>query len=191
MGVSTKPGESKATKSHSLKQLSVAVVVLATITACVNSGVNYRRAETLGDYGYSDQRLSDTRYRVSFSGNSNTPVSLVQNFALLRAAELTAANDYEWFEVESRVTSPELLPNQPDSEVAVVEPVPFPTPNDCSLPGCTTRRYSPTYSIDTVDFPPRRQKYTTSLEIVFSSGSRSEQAEVYGAQEILAAVEGP
>ncbi|MFT4861121.1 MAG: hypothetical protein ACI95C_000322 [Pseudohongiellaceae bacterium] len=82
----------------------MAVIVLATITACVNSGVNYIQADTAGSYGYIDKRLSDIRYRASFSRNSNTPVSVVQNIALLRAAELALGNNYEWFEVESRVT---------------------------------------------------------------------------------------
>lgn len=180
--------EMRSIKIESLKLLGMAIIALVGITGCINSGTDYINASGEGDYGYSDRQLSDMRYRVSFSGNSNTPVGMVQDYALLRAAELAMDNGYEQFEVIQRVTTPQRLPGENESPVPVVTPPSAPTPNNCDLPGCTTARYSPAYSLETVDFPRRRQKYTTNLEVIMGSGEDTERSEVYNAQEILAAV---
>jgi hypothetical protein len=54
--------------------------------------------------GYSDQRLDDTHFRVSFQGNTVTPRATVETFLLYRAAQLTVAQGYDWFETEQRHT---------------------------------------------------------------------------------------
>ena len=41
--------------------------------------------------GYTDRALTQTRYRVTFTGNSITPRDTVENYLLLRAAEVTLA----------------------------------------------------------------------------------------------------
>jgi hypothetical protein len=54
--------------------------------------------------GYSDQMLDDTHFRVSFSGNDMTPRQQVETYLLYRAAELTAAKGFDWFEMADRQT---------------------------------------------------------------------------------------
>lgn len=49
--------------------------------------------------GYSDQRISDDHYRISFSGNSVTPRETVENYLLYRAAEITVATGHDYFVV--------------------------------------------------------------------------------------------
>ena len=50
-----------------------------------------------GRYGYSEQRIEQDRYRVTFSGNISTTRETVENFLLYRAAELTVQEGYDYF----------------------------------------------------------------------------------------------
>ncbi|WP_417622037.1 CC0125/CC1285 family lipoprotein [Parasphingorhabdus sp.] len=47
--------------------------------------------------GYSQTRLTDDRYEVSFEGNTLTSRERVESYLLYRAAELTVQNGYDWF----------------------------------------------------------------------------------------------
>jgi hypothetical protein len=58
-------------------------------------------------YGYSEQRIEQNRFRVSFSGNAATPRETVQNYLLYRAAEITLAQGGDYFVVAARSTSPD------------------------------------------------------------------------------------
>lgn len=53
-------------------------------------------------YGYSEQRIEDNRYRVTFAGNDFTKSETVQNYLLYRAAELTLNHGYDYFTVVDR-----------------------------------------------------------------------------------------
>ena len=55
-------------------------------------------------YGYSEQRIEENRYRVSFAGNSATSRQTVEDYLLYRAAELTVQTGHDWFEVVDRDT---------------------------------------------------------------------------------------
>ncbi|MGB5077028.1 MAG: hypothetical protein WBO17_06070 [Sphingorhabdus sp.] len=54
--------------------------------------------------GYSEVRLGDNRYRVTFDGNSLTSRDRVEGYLLYRAAELTLENGYDWFRIVDRFT---------------------------------------------------------------------------------------
>lgn len=64
------------------------------MTACATS---YQSASFTG--GFNDTQLAPDVFRVSFSGNAYTSSDRVQDFALLRAAELTLANNFKYFAV--------------------------------------------------------------------------------------------
>jgi hypothetical protein len=51
--------------------------------------------------GFKDTQLAPDVFRVSFAGNAFTSSDQVQDFALLRAAELTLANNANYFAVIS------------------------------------------------------------------------------------------
>ncbi len=52
--------------------------------------------------GYAEQRIESNRFRVTYNGvGAPGPVA---DYALLRAAELTLAQGYDWFEVTQRWT---------------------------------------------------------------------------------------
>jgi hypothetical protein len=55
--------------------------------------------------GYTDLALTQNRYRITFTGNSATPRETVENYLLLRAAEVARAAGYESFVFDTRNTS--------------------------------------------------------------------------------------
>ena len=64
------------------------------LSACVTT-TSYENGSN--GYGYSDQKIEDNRYRVTFTGNSVTPKETVENYLLYRAAEITLDNGYDYF----------------------------------------------------------------------------------------------
>jgi hypothetical protein len=54
--------------------------------------------------GYTDRELTQTRYRVTFTGNTVTPRETVESYLLLRAAEVTRAAGYSAFVFDTRNT---------------------------------------------------------------------------------------
>lgn len=54
--------------------------------------------------GFSEQRIEPDRFRVSFAGNSLTSRETVESYLLYRAAELTAAQGFDWFTIADRQT---------------------------------------------------------------------------------------
>lgn len=54
--------------------------------------------------GYAEQQLEDERFRVIFTGNELTPRTTVEDYLLLRAAEVTLAEGFNYFRVVNRDT---------------------------------------------------------------------------------------
>jgi hypothetical protein len=54
--------------------------------------------------GFSDQKLDENHYRVQFKGNTDTPRQTVETYLLYRAAEITVAQGFDWFEAVQRHT---------------------------------------------------------------------------------------
>jgi hypothetical protein len=55
--------------------------------------------------GYHDVKLDSTHWRVSFSGNTVTSRETVERYLLYRAAELTAAQGFDWFQESDKHTN--------------------------------------------------------------------------------------
>ncbi len=54
--------------------------------------------------GYSEEQIEANRWRVDFSGNDLTSRQTVERYLLFRAAQLTLANGYDWFQAVARHT---------------------------------------------------------------------------------------
>lgn len=78
--------------------LTLAVSACATATPYQPVGYSNARG------GYSEQRISQNRWRVQFSGNSLTSRDTVEMYLLYRAAEITLQEGGTWFETENRIT---------------------------------------------------------------------------------------
>lgn len=86
-----------------MKRLALPLILAAGLglSACA-SLAPYGAQAGPGGQGYSEQRIENNRFRVTYSGvGAPGPVA---DYALLRAAELTTAEGYDWFEVTQRWT---------------------------------------------------------------------------------------
>jgi hypothetical protein len=54
--------------------------------------------------GYSEAKIEGDRWRVTFQGNGLTSRQTVEDYLLYRAAELTLAQGFDWFETADRET---------------------------------------------------------------------------------------
>lgn len=69
------------------------------LAACVTPTPYQPSPGGVNQYGFSDTRIEPGKYRVSFRGNSSTERTTVENYLLLRAAELTLADGLGHFTV--------------------------------------------------------------------------------------------
>lgn len=82
----------------------LAAVTALALTACATPTA-YAPAGSSGQFGgFTEQRLQNDRYAVSFSGNSVTSRDTVEMYLLYRSAELTLESGYDWFETDYRTT---------------------------------------------------------------------------------------
>ncbi len=70
-----------------------------TLVACATATPYQPAAGGVNSYGFSDTKIEDGKYRVGFRGNSNTDRATVENYILLRAAELTLTDGLGHFVV--------------------------------------------------------------------------------------------
>ena len=86
------------------KLLAAAMAASAlALAACESGPTPYQPgAADSGDRGYSESKIENDRYRISFKGNSMTDRETVENYMLYRAAELTLQNGYDTFTIVNR-----------------------------------------------------------------------------------------
>ncbi|AKQ42971.1 hypothetical protein CP97_14435 [Aurantiacibacter atlanticus] len=90
-----------------LKKAMIAAVAATSlvIAGCASRSTPYQPIASANRIagGYSDERLGEDRYRVSFAGNTLTSREKVESYLLFRAAELTLEQGRDWFAIEDRV----------------------------------------------------------------------------------------
>lgn len=99
----------KSYKSTIVRYVSIALVLgflgCATPYQRLGSG-NWKNNWAQG--GYSDHKLNQTRYRVSFLGNRDTSSEQVELFFLRRCSEIAIREGYKGFVIESKKSDREL-----------------------------------------------------------------------------------
>jgi hypothetical protein len=87
-----------------MRALCVPVIAAAVLSlaACATAPTLYGPAAAPGAVGYSEYRIEPGRFRVTFRGGPGAPLEQVADYALLRAAELTLAEGYDWFRIADR-----------------------------------------------------------------------------------------
>ena len=82
----------------------VAWLALLGLAACATGPAPYAPKTPKTSTGYTDQQLAQNRYRVTFTGNSRTSRETVENYLLLRSAEVTLDAGYDDFLFDTRDT---------------------------------------------------------------------------------------
>ena len=82
-----------------MKRLVIAALCSGLLAACATP-VTYGPASSGQGTGFSEQKIERDRIRVTFRGAG--PDSQINDYALLRAADLTLQEGYDWFRVVQR-----------------------------------------------------------------------------------------
>ncbi len=77
------------------------LIITAFASACATAPI-YSPASSPGAAGYSEQQIEAERFSVTYRASGNLDAALLQDYALLRAAELTLRNGRDWFWVDRR-----------------------------------------------------------------------------------------
>jgi hypothetical protein len=86
-----------------IRPLTFAALML-TLAACATTAPPYAAAPNASGAGYSEQQIESNRYSVTYRAPSGADPALLQDYALLRAADITLQNNHEWFWVDNRAT---------------------------------------------------------------------------------------
>src|ERR1700761_1937584 len=103
MGVRMMAGKGNSTKAKAYGVL-LALSLAAGLTGCETGPAPYQPKVEGSSTGYSDERLGENRYRVTYLGNSVTPRAVVEDYLLYRAAQVTLDSGYATFEFDDRDT---------------------------------------------------------------------------------------
>ena len=95
-----------------------AAALLAAVAAGCTKPTPYAPAGESA-YGYTEQKIEDRRYRVTFSGNSVTDRQTVDNYLLYRAAELTLETGHDYFQLVAKETDTATSYNTTGPDVGV------------------------------------------------------------------------
>ena len=164
---------------------SVALVAVIVVLAGCASQSTYQPAEKRGAEGYTETKLTNNRYRVTFTGNSVTPAETVKDFALLRAAELTLQEGYDWFNLADRNTDKKV-----HSSTSVGTGINFPSQTQvyqrCGLLNCdTVVATSPGFSSGAdIATTTTSTSYSSALEIVLGKYPMPNTVESYDARQL-------
>ncbi len=83
------------TVRRALSPIAVIILLAIGLAACGRRRRISRRRRAA--FGYSEERLDQNKFRVTFRGNSLTPRETVEDYLLYRAAELTLQNGFTHF----------------------------------------------------------------------------------------------
>lgn len=85
-----------------MTRLVLIAAAALSLAACATQPTLYQPAAGPSAVGYREYRIEPGRYRITFQGGPGAPPQQVQDYALLRAADLAIADGYDWFRVADR-----------------------------------------------------------------------------------------
>lgn len=166
-----------------MKSLLVTTAALLTLTACASSS-NYQEARSEQSDGYSEQVIEANRYRIQYRLDEDH-VGKAQDYAMLRAAELTMENGFETFEVVGRSSD---VSSETETSPNIETTYNRTITRDCGLLGCATSS-SPAFGTEIRSGTTRTDQETVvTLEIVLSDDDASMRSSHYDASEVAANV---
>lgn len=79
------------------KIIVIAALMTLGLSACESAPSAYPNGP-----GFYETRIEQNRYRITYRAEGRMPRERAEDFTLLRAADLTLAQGYDWFRVVSR-----------------------------------------------------------------------------------------
>jgi len=153
------------------------ILGLAVLLAACASPTPYAPATGTGtgfEGGYSQQRIEEGRWRVSFAGNSVTRRDTVESYLLYRAAELTLEQGGDHFVVVERSLDADT------TYVADYEPL---TPYYHPFHDRHPFSYGPPYAVSRIE---KIERYSASAEVVIGKGPKPEgKLRAYDASDVI------
>jgi hypothetical protein len=154
---------------------TLALLIVLALAACAQP-TPYQPARD--GYGFTQQRIEDNRYRIVFTGNSLTPLQVVEDYMLYRAAEITLQAGYDYFIIADKQTDKSTQYSATFSDPGF----PYYGPYD-------RRRFPPYWSgpqFETGTYRPI-ESFSTSVNIVLYRGTKpKEKPEAYDARDVIA-----
>lgn len=162
----------------------ILLLLTVLLTACATQ-TPYKPAAERGAEGYTETRLTNDRYRISFRGNSLTPADTVRDYALLRAAELTLQEGQDWFQLIDSDTDKNVR-SSTSVDSGFISPPQTSVYQRCGLLACdTTVVTTPGYaSGPDLATTTTTTSYTTTLDILIGKKPMPAKAESYDARQL-------
>jgi hypothetical protein len=155
-----------------MKRLVAAALTAAALAACSTAPTAYGPANASDGVGYREQRIETERYRVTFRANSDLKPPQVEDLALRRAAEITLAQGYQWFNVVTRNTDlvgGSSTPSGPNVGI-----------------GGSSGSYGSAVGVGLgFTFGGDSRRYESNLEILLGRGAKPADPNAYDAQQVL------
>lgn len=170
--------------SRMASRILAAVAVLG-LAACASTP-EYVPADDADDFGHYSTPLGDDRYRIVYNGGRSTGPNATRDYALMRAAELTLADGYDWFEVVDRETVT-IREREPQAGAAVERG--YYVERSCGLLGCSQSVRPWTATRIDMEVDRSGTKHSHVLEIVMGKGEIPEDGgNYYDAGTVAAAL---
>lgn len=162
-----------------MKPALFAIAALSLASACASTS-SYREAKTASATGYSEQVVEKDRYRVQYRA-SGSDTAKAQDYALLRAAELTLEKGYSTFEIVSRAA-------ESSSEEKVLADAgmgpDYVVTRNCGLLSCRSTVHPLPSAHDTETVVKKKETLVT-LEILLSNKDASASPSLYSASQVV------
>ena len=153
---------------------ALSVVALLVLSACATA-TPYQPA--VDGRGFTEQQIENNRFRVTFTGNSLTPRTTVEDYMLYRAAEVTLATGRDYFVVSDRNT---------DARTAYQSD--YPGGLGLGLGFGRGHRFHHAYGFGGIGFGTSTPvtSYQTSIEVVMHDGSKpADDVQAYDARDVI------
>lgn len=161
----------------------LAACAALSLAACATTPTVYQPAPGPSGVGFSEYRIESGRYRVTFNGGPGAPMSQVADYALLRAAEVSIADGYDWFRVVERRDSQNGAPYAGGPRISVGG-----GSSSWSGGGWRGSGSSVGVGIGTSFDLSGGPSYSRTLEILAGKGAKPDDRDTYDARDIVRVV---
>ncbi|GAA6204661.1 MULTISPECIES: hypothetical protein [Thalassotalea] len=159
-----------------MKKLLTSLIILLSVTGC-SSVHEYKPVNHTG-YGYQESVLNDNVIRVHFTSRSNNKLKVI-DYTLLRSAELTLNQGYDWFVITHR----EVYVDRKKINSSLSLQRHYQTSTQCGLLTCSkTPSHNTSVGLSINDKP--QEDIESIMEIKLGKGVRPDEKDSFDARQL-------